>query len=287
MARRSRRAARRGRAHPRPSPVTSTIGVEREPRPAQSTEPSTTRSPDDDRREPTKQSSRLDRPLCGGSSTPPMPTPPKVQAAADWAHDPTVAHVSTIVPSPRAPEVDVTRQRITPGSRWLHIAARPAADAHAGPREAVLRDFRGLERPDLTSTTCEAEVERDRLLDHRAHPRAPGTPRRAAPASSSRSRLTAPPAPRGRREAKAPWRRDDGDASGARGESASTASGVHRGIGSARSQPGIACEASSVGTSAQAHEPAPRRQVERAWRPRRPQRLRERDVVAAGTLIQR
>ena len=41
----------------------------------------------------------------GGSSTPPMPTPPERWTRAPiWAHDPTVAQVSTIVPSPtRAP----------------------------------------------------------------------------------------------------------------------------------------------------------------------------------------
>ncbi len=42
---------------------------------------------------------------CGGSSTPPIPTPPERWTLAPiWAHDPTVAHVSTIVPVPtRAP----------------------------------------------------------------------------------------------------------------------------------------------------------------------------------------
>lgn len=41
----------------------------------------------------------------GGSSTPPMPTPPERWTRAPiCAHEPTVAHVSTIVPSPtRAP----------------------------------------------------------------------------------------------------------------------------------------------------------------------------------------
>ena len=41
----------------------------------------------------------------GGSSTPPMPTPPlRCTFAPTWAHEPTVAHVSTMVLAPtRAP----------------------------------------------------------------------------------------------------------------------------------------------------------------------------------------
>ena len=48
---------------------------------------------------------------CGGSSTPPMPTPPeRWTLAPTWAHEPTVAHVSTMVlaPDPGA-DVDVAR----------------------------------------------------------------------------------------------------------------------------------------------------------------------------------
>ena len=42
---------------------------------------------------------------CGGSSTPPIPTPPeRCTSAPIWAQLPTVAHVSTIVLAPtRAP----------------------------------------------------------------------------------------------------------------------------------------------------------------------------------------
>ena len=37
---------------------------------------------------------------CTGSSTPPIPTPPdRCTLRPIWAHEPTVAHVSTIVPS--------------------------------------------------------------------------------------------------------------------------------------------------------------------------------------------
>ena len=38
---------------------------------------------------------------CGGSSTPPIPTPPeRCTSAPIWAHEPTVAQVSTIVRGP-------------------------------------------------------------------------------------------------------------------------------------------------------------------------------------------
>ena len=38
---------------------------------------------------------------CSGSSTPPMPTPPERWTCLPiWAQEPTVAQVSTIVPSP-------------------------------------------------------------------------------------------------------------------------------------------------------------------------------------------
>ena len=65
------------------------------------TTPSTTSE-----RAPMKQSSSITVGLaCKGSSTPPMPTPPdRCTSAPTWAHDPTVAHVSTMVLAPtRAP----------------------------------------------------------------------------------------------------------------------------------------------------------------------------------------
>ena len=75
--------------------------------PAPSTLPAPTRAPSATmQRLPIKQSSSMiTGAACGGSSTPPMPTPPeRCTLAPIWAHDPTVAHVSTIVLAPtRAP----------------------------------------------------------------------------------------------------------------------------------------------------------------------------------------
>ncbi len=53
-------------------------------------------------RDPTNApSSTITGAACSGSSTPPMPTPPeRCTSAPIWAHEPTVAHVSTIVFSP-------------------------------------------------------------------------------------------------------------------------------------------------------------------------------------------
>ena len=53
-------------------------------------------------REPRKApSSTITGTALGGSSTPPMPTPPaRCTSAPIWAHEPTVAHVSTIVRGP-------------------------------------------------------------------------------------------------------------------------------------------------------------------------------------------
>ena len=52
--------------------------------------------------EPMKQlSSMMTGAACTGSSTPPMPTPPdRWTCLPIWAQEPTVAHVSTIVPVP-------------------------------------------------------------------------------------------------------------------------------------------------------------------------------------------
>ena len=53
-------------------------------------------------REPTNApSSTITGAACGGSSTPPMPTPPdRCTSVPICAHEPTVAQVSTIVPAP-------------------------------------------------------------------------------------------------------------------------------------------------------------------------------------------
>src|ERR687886_140580 len=55
----------------------------------------------------------------GGSSTPPMPTPPaRWTSAPIWAPDPTVAHVSTIVFDPtQAPMLTYDGIRTTPRDR--------------------------------------------------------------------------------------------------------------------------------------------------------------------------
>ena len=52
-------------------------------------------------RDPMKaSSSTITGTAFGGSSTPPMPTPPdRCTFLPIWAHEPTVAQVSTIVPS--------------------------------------------------------------------------------------------------------------------------------------------------------------------------------------------
>jgi hypothetical protein len=75
--------------------------------PAPSTAPWPTRAPSATmQREPINASSpTITGAACGGSSTPPMPTPPdRCTRAPICAHDPTVAHVSTMVSSPtRAP----------------------------------------------------------------------------------------------------------------------------------------------------------------------------------------
>ena len=56
---------------------------------------------------------------CGGSSTPPMPTPPERWTSAPiWAQEPTVAHVSTIVRGPtQAPMFTNPGMRTTPSDR--------------------------------------------------------------------------------------------------------------------------------------------------------------------------
>ena len=71
--------------------------------PIESTEPSRTMTPSTtSERAPMKQlSSMITGPACSGSSTPPMPTPPeRCTFLPICAHEPTVAQVSTMVPSP-------------------------------------------------------------------------------------------------------------------------------------------------------------------------------------------
>ena len=71
--------------------------------PMPSTEPSRTMQPSTtSERAPMKQSSSMIvGPACIGSSTPPMPTPPERWTFFPiWAQEPTVAQVSTMVPSP-------------------------------------------------------------------------------------------------------------------------------------------------------------------------------------------
>ena len=75
--------------------------------PAPSTVPAPTRAPSTTmQRLPIMQSSSMITGAAwGGSSTPPMPTPPaRCTLSPIWAHEPTVAHVSTIELAPtRAP----------------------------------------------------------------------------------------------------------------------------------------------------------------------------------------
>ena len=63
----------------------------------------------------------------GGSSTPPMPTPPlKCTSLPICAHEPTVAHVSTIVPSSTyAPMLTNAGIRIVPRPRNDPYRAMP------------------------------------------------------------------------------------------------------------------------------------------------------------------
>ena len=57
----------------------------------------------------------------GGSSTPPIPTPPaRCTFSPTWAQEPTVAQVSTIVPAPtRAPMLTKHGMSTAPAATWL------------------------------------------------------------------------------------------------------------------------------------------------------------------------
>ena len=74
-------------------------------------------------REPTKAlSSMMTGAACGGSSTPPMPTPPArcTSPRRSGRKEPTVAHVSTIVRGPiQAPMFTKPGISTTPGERKL------------------------------------------------------------------------------------------------------------------------------------------------------------------------
>src|ERR1700760_2499639 len=122
----------RGGTEPRCStgslPVTSMIGTDAvrvtfgastAPRPMRP--PPTTR-----RREPRNApSSTITGRAPGGSSTPPIPTPPaRWTFAPICAPDPTVAHVSTIVPDPtQAPMFTYDGMSTTPGERYAPYRA--------------------------------------------------------------------------------------------------------------------------------------------------------------------
>ena len=56
----------------------------------------------------------------GGSSTPPIPTPPaRCTFSPTWAQEPTVAQVSTMVPFPtRAPMFTKPGITTAPGATW-------------------------------------------------------------------------------------------------------------------------------------------------------------------------
>ena len=87
------------------SPVSASItGIEPvRMAPAPSTTPFPTRAPSATmQRDPIIESSpTIIGAACGGSSTPPMPTPPeRCTRSPICAHEPTVAHVSTIVSAP-------------------------------------------------------------------------------------------------------------------------------------------------------------------------------------------
>src|SRR6185436_4995474 len=113
----------RGGTYPRCStgsvPVTSMTGTDAESTtfgamtaPAPTTTPSTTTA-----RDPTNApSSTMTGRACGGSRTPPIPTPPdRWTSAPICAQEPTVAHVSTIVRGPtHAPMFTKPGMRITP-----------------------------------------------------------------------------------------------------------------------------------------------------------------------------
>ena len=138
-----------------------------------------------------QSSSTITGAACGGSSTPPMPTPPeRCTLAPIWAHDPTVAQVSTIVLAPDAgADVHVARHHDRrPGSRnEPQRADAPGHDPHAGRLVVRLqRDLVGvLERPEL-----------DRL-HRRQLEEAAGSPASATGARRRRRRRRSrPPAPR-------------------------------------------------------------------------------------------
>ena len=76
-------------------PVRTTPGAITASRPIRMPSTSTTREPMN------APSSTITGAACTGSSTPPIPTPPdRWTFAPICAHEPTVAHVSTMVPGP-------------------------------------------------------------------------------------------------------------------------------------------------------------------------------------------
>src|SRR5215207_8734653 len=116
----------RGGTSPRYStgcgPVTSMIGTDAESETlGASTAPSPIRTPSVTMHlEPTNApSSTITGSACGGSSTPPIPTPPaRWTSAPICAHEPTVAQVSTIVRGPtHAPMLTYPGMSTTPSAR--------------------------------------------------------------------------------------------------------------------------------------------------------------------------
>ena len=114
--------------------------------PAPRTAPSPMRTPSTmTHRLPTKTlSSMITGLACTGSNTPPIPTPP-----ARWtflpicAHEPTVTHVSTIVPPPtRAPIFTNEGIRTQPRSIWLPLRTRACGTTRT-PSEPS-QDFTGI-----------------------------------------------------------------------------------------------------------------------------------------------
>jgi hypothetical protein len=81
--------------------ITRVFAVSTTPAPSTARAPTWTPSTTTQREPMNAPSSITTGAACTGSRTPPMPTPPaRWTSAPIWAHDPTVAHVSTIVPAP-------------------------------------------------------------------------------------------------------------------------------------------------------------------------------------------
>ena len=113
---------------------------------AESTAPAPTRTPSVTmQRDPMNApSSTITGAAWGGSSTPPIPTPPaRWTSAPIWAHEPTVAHVSTIVRGPtQAPMFTYPGISTTPSARYAPCRATPGGTTRT-PRAGSTR-FSGI-----------------------------------------------------------------------------------------------------------------------------------------------